>query len=246
MKLLSKLEKKKRSIIRRLLSGFINSSNSYLVQYLPDFIFSKNVEFQSLRKDWIYDHKKNNDSDLVRLLFLTANLKQILDEKVEGAIAELGVFKGNSAKVFSTIANERSLYLLDTFSGFSANDLTSNEPTSSTKGDFSAGLDVVKTFVGDRKNISYIQGYFPETAEKLPKDEKFCFVHLDVDLYEPMKAGLTYFYPRMSVGGQIVIHDYANSCWPGIKKAVDEFLNDKKENIIIIPDKSGTATFRKV
>ena len=243
---LNRIEKKKRSIIRRFFSRFINKSNSYIIQYLPDFIFEKNIDFQLLRSSWIYDHVKNNDSDLVRLLFIIANVNQVIEEGVSGSIAELGVFKGNAAKVLSWLMSDRKIYLLDTYSGFSENDLTINEPTSSSKGDFNAGVDAVKSFVGGEDRIKYVQGYFPQTANKIPSDEKFCFVNIDVDLYEPIKAGLEYFYPRMNLGGQIIIHDYANSCWPGVKKAVDEFLINKTEKLIIIPDKSGTATFRKL
>jgi hypothetical protein len=240
------VERKKRSLIRRLLSNFINGSNSYFVQYLPDIIFSSEIDFQSLRRGWIFRNKKNNDADLVRLLFLVANIKQLASEDIQGDIAELGVFRGNAAKVLHELALERELYLLDTFSGFSGNDLTENEPTHSVTGDFNAGLDEVKSFVGEHKSIHYIPGYFPDTAAHIPEDARFAFVNLDVDLYEPMKAGLEFFYPRLSKGGMMALHDYANSCWPGVKKAVDEFLADKPERLVILPDRSGSASFRKI
>ena len=239
------IERKKRSIIRRLLSGFINGSNSYIVQYLPDVIFSAEIDLQRLRSAWIHGHKKNNDADLVRLLFLVSNIRQLLDEGIEGDIAELGVYRGNAARVLHELVPDRQLYLLDTFSGFSANDLTDNEPTASVTGDFHAGLDEVRAFVGDHPSIHYIPGYFPESAAQLPEDARFAFVNLDVDLYEPIKAGLEYFYPRLAKGGMMAIHDYANSCWPGVKKAVDEFLHDKPERLVVLPDRSGTASFRK-
>lgn len=243
---LSRIEKKKRSIIRRFFSLFINKSNSYVIQYLPDLIFSKKINFQSLRSFWVYDNEKNNDSDLVRLLFLIANINQLNEEGVDGAVAELGVFKGNAAKVFNTLFPERTLYLLDTYEGFSKKDLTDNEPAVSAEGDFNSGIETVKLFVGNDSNIKYIKGYFPETSIHIPENERFCFVNIDVDLYEPIKSGLEFFYPRMIKGGMIAIHDYANSCWPGVKKAVDEFLIDKTEKLIVIPDKSGTVCIRKV
>lgn len=242
---ISSLEKKKRSIIRRILSGFINSSNSYIVQYLPDIVFSKEIAFQAYRKSWIFDHKKNNDSDLIRLLFIISNIEQLRDEGIQGDIAELGVYKGNAAKVLHDLIPDRAIYLLDTYEGFSQKDLTSHEPTAPNVGDYNAGLERVKEFVGTDSRIHYIKGYFPETARHIPENCKFCFVNLDVDLYEPIKAGLEYFYPRMSPGGIIVIHDYANSWWPGVKKAVNEFLSGKPEKLTLLPDKSGTASFRK-
>jgi hypothetical protein len=58
-------------------------------------------------------------------------------------------------------------------------------------------------------------------------------VHFDVDLYESTKACLEFFYPRMIVGGVMLSHDY--SLLAGVRKAVDEFLQDKPEKPIELP-----------
>ena len=49
---------------------------------------------------------------------------------------------------------------------------------------------------------------------------QFCLVHVDCDLYEPAKAGLEFFYPRLAPGSLLIVHDYANPRWNGIKRAV--------------------------
>jgi len=49
----------------------------------------------------------------------------------------------------------------------------------------------------------------------------------------------------MSRGGMLVLHDYASGHWPGIRRAGDAFLLDKPERVVLMPDKSGTAIFRK-
>ena len=69
------------------------------------------------------------------------------------------------------------------------------------------------------------------------------FVHIDPDLYEPTKEGLILFYPLLSQGGIMLIHDY--NAWPGARKAVDEFFLDKNEYVIPMPDKSGSAIIVK-
>ena len=58
-------------------------------------------------------------------------------------------------------------------------------------------------------------------------------------------SGLEYFYPRMTQGGVIIIHD-CNNEFSGSKKALDEFFLDKPETPIIIPDKSGSAIVVKL
>ena len=55
-------------------------------------------------------------------------------------------------------------------------------------------------------------------------------LHLDVDIYDSTLNSLKFFYPRMSRGGCIISHDYPSS--EGVKKAFDEFFEDKPEIII--------------
>lgn len=133
--------------------------------------------------------------------------------KVGGDIAEVGVYKGGSAKVICEAKGNRSLHLFDTFEGLP-------DPW-----DFDAVQNYLRTY----SNVYFYKGLFPATAEPT-KDKKFSFVHLDVDMYGSTLYCLVYFYPRMSHGGIIVSHDY--SLIPGVRKAVDEFFEDKPEAVI--------------
>src|SRR5207302_4088620 len=103
----------------------------------------------------------------------------------------------------------------------------------------------VKGLVGEA-NVVYLPGCFPETAVAIPGTARFSLVHIDCDLYNPCHAALEYFYPRLVSGAFMVIHDYSSLYWDGIEKAVDEFLADKRERLVLIPDKSGSAVIRKV
>ena len=69
-------------------------------------------------------------------------------------------------------------------------------------------------------------------------------MHLDVDLYRPTHAGLELFYPLVSKGGFIVVHDY--NAWPGARKATDDFLAGRPEVAVPMPDKSGSAVITLV
>lgn len=64
-------------------------------------------------------------------------------------------------------------------------------------------------------------GRFPETAKGIT--DKFLFVNLDMDLYEPTLGGLRFFYPLMVEGGVILIHDYFNKVYPNIITAINDF-----------------------
>jgi len=84
-------------------------------------------------------------------------------------------------------------------------------------------------------------GYFPDSVPESVKGQSFAFVHLDADLFEPTMAGLSFFYPRLSIGGLIVVHDF--NAWAGARKAVDEFCADKIS--IPMPDKNGSVVILK-
>ena len=101
------------------------------------------------------------------------------------------------------------------------------------KGDFNdTSLDAVKDLLKGHDGIHYCPGFFPETAVGL-KDERFCFVHIDVDIYDSVKAALHFFYDRMAVGGVMIFDDYEMPTCPGVKKAIGEFLEGKKEKLIV-------------
>jgi len=224
------------------------------VGYLPDR-YSDNYE-QYLQNGGIFRHdtirkffkgnQVNNRGDVARFYFLNMVCDQILKEGLHGDIAELGVYKGNTAFVLADLARRigSTAYLLDTFGGFSPDDLRGIDASAGLH--FSdTSLSSVQKLVGT-DHVRFIQGYFPESASQMKGDLSFCLVHLDCDLYAPFEAALRYFYPRLVTGGFLILHDYANASWKGAEKAVDEFLADKPEKVIPIPDKSGTAVVRKI
>lgn len=77
------------------------------------------------------------------------------------------------------------------------------------------------------------KGYFPETAVDV--NDQFCFVNLDMDLYQPMLAGLRFFYEKMCSGGVILMHDYFHPELPGVKQAVTEFEKERGLKLCKVP-----------
>src|SRR2546422_553840 len=179
--------------------------------------------------------------DVTRRDMLLLLLRTVLERNIRGDMAEVGVYKGRTARLIHHYVPERDLFLFDTFEGFT--DRGTREEYSAT-GHAVAGaqfsdtsLEQVKTIVAPLNDrVHFIKGYFPESIPDQFEHRTFAFVHLDADLYEPTLAGLRFFYQRMSHHGIIVVHDY--NAWPGARAAVDEFMQDKPELVIAMPDKS--------
>ncbi len=217
----------------------------YFVQFRPDSdAVHKHLAVPvELKAFWMQGNERNNSGDITRLYVLYQNLKALDERKIPGAMAELGVWKGNSAKILHMVSPARKLYLFDTFEGFDARDVTA-ESTKLPVGEKAfkdTSLEAVRNFVGADPNVAYCQGWFPETASQVTEGEKFSLVHVDCDLGKPVVAALEFFYPRMSPGGLIIIHDYSSGWWPDVKPAVDNFMADKPETPILLPDKSGSV-----
>jgi hypothetical protein len=239
--------------IRKLMAGrmapphVLRSKARVYVAYRPDsdVDFNAHPELPGLAEKWVWNNSINNAGDLPRLYALVLNVKQVLAEGVEGDFAELGVYRGNSAALLAHYAREngRTVFLFDTFEGFNGSDLKGIDSNKSSE--FSdTSLDMVRGNVG-QASVTYIKGHFPGSLTNEIDDRRFAIVHLDCDLYEPTKAALEYFYPRLSPAGLIIMHDYSSGCWGGTKQAIDAFVAGVSENLILIPDKSGTAMLRK-
>jgi O-methyltransferase len=155
-------------------------------------------------------------------------------DEIPGAVAELGVYRGDMSVFLQTFCDGRTLYLFDTFGGFPSEDAGQFVSMFSD-----TSLDYVRRRMGGAQNVDYRIGYFPDTTSGI-EHEAFAFVSLDADLYKPTLAGLRFFWPRLSSGGYIFLHDYY-SHFP-IADAVRDFgLRD----FIELPDKTGSIVIRK-
>jgi O-methyltransferase len=60
-------------------------------------------------------------------------------------------------------------------------------------------------------------------------------------------AALEFFYPRLLAGGYFFLHDFNNNEYDwAVRRAATKFMRGKPERIVEIPDRRGTALFRKI
>jgi O-methyltransferase len=157
--------------------------------------------------------------------FLIHSLVQA-QRRIAGDMAEVGVYKGGSSKLICEAKGSVPLHLFDTFDGLP-------EPHEKDQAFFERGmvagsLSVVQRYLQPYDNVLFYPGLFPETSTPV-ESKMFSFVHLDVDLYQSMLSSLEFFYPRLSLGGIIIAHDYQ---YPGVRKAFAEFFGDQSDRVI--------------
>jgi len=152
-----------------------------------------------------------------------------LVHSVPGDTAECGVFQGSSSYLICRALPNRTHYMFDSFEGLSAP--SPADGTFWSANVHACDLETAQKNLSECPNVSFHKGWIPERFKDV-ESRTFCFVHVDVQLYQPTRDSIEFFYPRMSSGGIIVCDDYGFVNCPGATRAVDEFLSDKPERMI--------------
>jgi O-methyltransferase len=187
--------------------------------------------------------------DSVRRDMMVLLLRSLIERNIPGDMAELGVYKGHTAKLIHRYVPDKVFHLYDTFQGFDGRDVAHEATVDGRKTPRSQFADtsvaaVLRYIAPTNGNVHIHQGFFPDSILESEHALRYCFVHLDADLCAPIVAGLRYFYPRMERGGFILVHDF--NAWPGARLAVTEFCREVPEIPIPMPDKSGSALIQKI
>lgn len=122
------------------------------------------------------------------------NLQNVLS-RVNGDVAEVGVYQGATAEILARYCNrfKRKLFLFDTFDGFKVQDLAGID-ADKENGKFSdTTLEMVRRRVGDGDFISWKIGWFPNSIDEECRNTRYAFVHIDCDLYNPISEALAFF-----------------------------------------------------
>lgn len=160
-----------------------------------------------------------------------------------GDFIECGVLHGKSFDIFARVLDrwdtqKRSIYGFDSFEGLSAPTNEDLNPLTA-KHAFSAGSvrgwqkeHIEKLLTYHRCHFKLVKAWIPAGFVGF-EEKRFSFAHIDVDLYQATKDSLDFVYPRMLKGGIILFDDYGFPGCFGAKKAVDDYLADKPELIIV-------------
>ena len=187
---------------------------------------------------------------LKRLDNLHFCINQVLGDEVPGDFIETGVWRGGAcifmrAAMKAHMDHSRQVWVADSFEGlpkpdgrYQQDEGDSHWTMSDTLG---VSLDQVKVnfsrygLLDDR--VRFLKGWFKDTLPTAPI-EKLAILRLDGDMYSSTMDSLLNLYPKLSVGGYVIVDDYYAIA--GCHKAVDEFRAEEQiETPVIRIDWTG-------
>lgn len=184
----------------------------------------------------------------IRVKVLIDAVEYLVNNKINGAMVECGLWKGGSTMAMALALKElgdvgREFYLYDTFAGMTApteadvsfagepaGEMFESTKTSEDSSNWcyspleEVKQNVLSTGYPDSR-IRFVQGKVEETIPGCVPDE-IALLRLDTDWYESTKHEMEHLFPRLANNGILIIDDYGG--WDGAKRAVDEYLRDKE------------------
>ncbi len=209
----------------------------------------KGALFSRVLREYCKSHGEPSDPIRVVQLFLQI---ETANQLPPGDYIELGTHRGFTLKVIHRFMDPaRTLYSFDTFEGFDARDIAveaTKYPNKWKPGNFlPTSAEAVARYVGNGsapENLKIIKGWFPDSFRGF-EGMRWRFVHIDLDLYQPIKAALETLWEPLLPGGTMLVHDYGCFGFPAARTAIDEFCAGVGILPVELGDRWGTAALRK-
>ncbi len=181
---------------------------------------------------------------LNRLDNLQRCIEDVLERDVPGDFIETGVWRGGAAIFMRAMLavrgdTRRRVWAADSFQGQPKPD-RQNFPLDAN--DVFWTMDIMKASLVDVKcnfarydmldeQVQFLVGWFKDTLPAAPI-EQLSILRLDGDLYESTYEALDALYPKLSVGGYVIIDDYV---LPACRAAVDDYRARHDIDEAVIP-----------
>ncbi len=149
----------------------------------------------------------------------------VVEDEVPGDLIEAGVWRGGAAILMRAVlkchgVSDRRVWLADSFEGLPA---PNPEEYPADQGlELSGGARLAASVEQVKANfaryglfdddVEFLVGWFKDTLPNAPI-EQLALVRLDGDLYESTMDAITALYPRLSVGGYLIVDDYNSPVW---------------------------------
>jgi O-methyltransferase len=170
---------------------------------------------------------------LKRLDNLHDCITDVLRRRVPGDFIEAGAWRGG-ATIFMRAAllaydeNRRNVWVADSFQGVAKPDPklfpADARDEHWTHGELVVPLDEVKENFAKYalldERVKFLPGWFKDTLPNAPI-QQLAILRIDADLYESTMEALNHLYPKLSIGGYVIVDDYGAIA--ACRKAVEDF-----------------------
>lgn len=144
-----------------------------------------------------------------------------------GAVAEIGTYRGGGAVHLSNGCPDRQIVVCDPFRTESFESLDPKLDQNFRHGQFAGHREEQVRLLFKNRNALIIPGYFPQSAAGLTLP-KLSFVHLDVDVYKASKESLSFLLgPGILCDRSLIVLDNYHRSATGVNKAVEEILSEQ-------------------
>jgi hypothetical protein len=161
-----------------------------------------------------------------------------------GDFVECGVNRGGYALTaikyvgFETLG--KTFYLLDTFEGLVATQLTADERNAGLRGGGYVPCHeaVVRTFAPYGSVVRIVKGIVPDTLPAVDSAQ-VAFLSIDMNAREPEIRAAEYFWDRLVPGAAMVLDDYGWRKHAAQRLAFDEFARHRGVPLLALPTGQG-------
>ena len=151
---------------------------------------------------------------------------------------ECGVADGMSAFYLINSLSDikhKHIYLYDSWSKMEENNLTSNEQSNIGKYEYLRFEETKKNLKEFENYIIYNKGIIKNNFDIFNNPEKICWISIDLNSSKATLDCLNFFYKKIIKNGIIILDDYGSIGYVDTRVVVDNFFNEKKENILQLP-----------
>lgn len=180
-------------------------------------------------------------------------VQEMIDKNIEGDFAECGVGAGSQIMAMKVALgdSDKIIHAFDSFEGIpmagehdeyqpGIGYITHNKMKPISERLVSSGIashsmesvqDLFKKCDVSLTNVKFIKGWFQDIVPVYANEIKsLAMLRLDGDLYESNMVCMQNLYPKLSVGGVVIVDD---QILYGARKAIEDYLGHTPDNITV-------------
>jgi len=211
----------------------------------------KYTPYKEMIKFHLYEKYNINIFTMMTPLLVNDLVKHINNTRnIDGAMVDVGCWKGGSSLIMKNYNKEKDLFILDAFDSMDDNIVNKNDYELDRicikvinvfseyfkRPIISTSVDIVKNNFKklnvSLENVTFIKGNLKDKDFNYEKIDKISLLRIDCDFYKPTYNVLKNLYPKVEKGGVIILDDFNIPFLEEKQAVIDYFKKNKIEKDI--------------